>query len=114
MQKNNNNKQHLLQALRALSLQHVEANEQRLFEDFIAHAVQDHLDIDYLNRPLEMIFWNLYGLYRCMRAPDEDCFADGKYTGKIEIYNPSQDTHGWESHHTLIYINGPDRPFLVH
>ena len=113
MQKNNNNKQHLLQALRALSLQHVEATEQRLFEGFIAHAVQDHLDIDYLNRPLEMIFWNLYGLYRCMRAPGEDCFADGKYTGQIEIYNPSQDTHGWESDHTLIYINGPDRPFLV-
>ncbi len=113
MQKDNNNKQHLLQALRALSLQYVDDCEQPLFNSFIDHAVQEHLDIDYLNRPLEMIFWNLYGLYRVICRPAAESFADGNYTGQVEIYNPTQALHGWESQHTLIYVNGPDRPFLV-
>ena len=64
LESNKNNKQHLLQALSALSQQHLEMSEVSLFDQFACHAIQQYLDKDYLNRPLETIFWNLYGLFR--------------------------------------------------
>ena len=64
LESNKNNKQHLLQALSALSQQHLEMSEVSLFDQFACHAIQQYLDKDYLNRPLETIFWNLYGPFR--------------------------------------------------
>lgn len=111
--KSDNNKKHLLQALNALSSNHLQASETSLYQDFIAHAVQEHLDIDYLQRPLEMVFWNLYGLFKLLHQPSKETWLDGSYRGQIRIFNPDRAIDGWNGGHTVIYVNRLDRPFLV-
>ncbi len=114
LKNNNNNKQHLLQALSALSLQHLEMSESSLFDEFACHAIQQYLDKDYLNRPLETIFWSLFALFRVVSNSElpSSTKADMDF-GRVRVFNPRPHLDGWEAAQTIILINCTDRPFLV-
>ncbi|MAH73812.1 MAG: hypothetical protein CBC09_06850 [Cellvibrionales bacterium TMED49] len=114
LEKNNNSKQHLLQALRALSLQHLEMSEVSLFDEFACHAIQQYLDKDYLNRPLETIFWSLYGLFQVVsNYKPKSSTNEDKHYGRVRVFNPKRHLDGWEAVQTIILINCADQPFLV-
>ena len=114
LESNKNNKQHLLQALSALSQQHLEMSEVSLFDQFACHAIQQYLDKDYLNRPLETIFWNLYGLFRVVSNSEPySLMSESMCFGRLRVFNPRTHLDGWECAQTVIFINCPDRPFLV-
>ena len=114
LESNKNNKQHLLQALSALSQQHLEMSEVSLFDQFACHAIQQYLDKDYLNRPLETIFWNLYGLFRVVSNSEPySLTSESMCFGRLRGFNPRTHLDGWECAQTVIFINCPDRPILV-
>ena len=111
--KKNNNRPQLLRALASLSVQHVDEIDKTNFDNFVDHTVKKHLDMDYLNRPLETIFWNIYGLYRFVRVFDSVANSDGVYRGQFMGFNPDRHEDGWVSEHSVIYVNQLDKPFLV-
>ncbi|MAJ86985.1 MAG: NAD-glutamate dehydrogenase [Cellvibrionales bacterium TMED148] len=113
MENKKNNRPHLLRALASFSNQYVDEIDKTNFDNFVDHIIKKHLDIDYLNRPLETIFWNIYGLYRFVRVFDSEIAFDGIYRGQLMGFNPDPHEDGWVSDHSIIYVNQLDKPFLV-
>ena len=68
-------------------------------------------DADYLARPAQDIFWNLWGL--CRFSAEQVDAASAENRARVRVFNPDSERDGWSSAHTTIYINQRDMPFLV-
>ena len=102
----------LIESLAKVAASKLKKGQDAHFQNFIAHAIHFYPDQDYLNRPAEDIFWNIWGLYSFGEAP----FAerdDITHSAKVRVFNPSIEIDSWSSQYTTIYINQRDMPFLV-
>jgi len=80
------------------------------FDNFITNAMQFYPDADYLSRPLEEIFFNIYGLFEFAENGARDK-SPGQ--ARVKAFNPQPEVDGWGSRNSIIYINQQDMPFLV-
>ena len=102
----------LIQSLAKVAASKLKKGQDARFQNFIAHAIHFYPDQDYLNRPSEDIFWNIWGLYSFGETPFT-LRADIAHSAKVRVFNPSIEIDSWSSQYTTIYINQRDMPFLV-
>ena len=102
----------LIQSLAQVAASKLKKGQDAQFQNFIAHAIHFYPDQDYLNRPSEDIFWNIWGLYSFGETPFT-LRADIAHSAKVRVFNPSIEIDSWSSQYTTIYINQRDMPFLV-
>ena len=112
--KNNAQRAGLIQLLNAIASKKLTNAEAQRFENFTANAMHFYPDADYLARPPEDIFWNLWGLCQFSAEVAHTLPAGESISrAKVRVFNPDRKSDGWSSSLTTIYINQPDMPFLV-
>jgi len=109
--KNNNQRGELIAALNKIAARQLTQAQTHQFDNFIANAMHFYPDADYLARPAEDIFWNLWGL--CRFSAEQVDAASAENRARVRVFNPDSERDGWSSAHTTIYINQRDMPFLV-
>ena len=113
--KNKGQRADLIQSLNKLASKSLNKSQAQQFTNFTANAMHFYPDADYLARPPEDIFWNLWSLCRfsteAPSAPVDGEVATGR--AKVRVFNPDPEHDGWSSKHTTIFINQIDMPFLV-
>ena len=62
VKKNNSQRSSLIAALNQVAGKHLSHAQAKQFDNFIANAMHHYPDAEYLARPVEDIFWNLWGL----------------------------------------------------
>ena len=102
-------RQKLIDGLLSIARTVLKEQEQIQFDSFAVNALHFYPDAEYLERPMEDIFWSVWGL--C-------CFAQTFSTktareGKVHVFAPTQQVDGWTSEYTTIYVDHRDMPFLV-
>ena len=112
--KNKGQRADLIQSLNKIASKRLNKSQAQQFDNFTANAMHFYPDADYLARPPEDIFWNLWGLYYFSAEAANTAPADeGVSRAKVRVFNPDPESDGWSSGHTTIYINQRDMPFLV-
>ncbi len=109
--KNNNQRGELIAALNKIAARQLTQAQTHQFDNFIANAMHFYPDADYLARPAQDIFWNLWGL--CRFSAEQVDAASAENRARVRVFNPDSERDGWSSAHTTIYINQRDMPFLV-
>ena len=109
--KNNGQRAQLIDALHKIAARQLTKSQAQEFDNFVANAMHFYPDADYLARPAEEIFWNLWGL-RCFSGESISITSD-ESRARVRVFNPEPEQDGWSSAHTTIYINQRDMPFLV-
>ena len=113
--KNKGQRADLIQSLNKIASKSLNKSQAQQFTNFTANAMHFYPDADYLARPPEDIFWNLWSLCRfSTEAPSPP--VDGQVAAglaKVRVFNPNPEHDGWLSKHTTIFINQHDMPFLV-
>ena len=108
--KKNIGREELERILKSVAADKLDSGRAAEFLNFITNAMHFYPDADYLSRPVEEIFFNIYGLFE---------FAENGSTNKstsqarVKAFNPQPEVDGWGSRNTIIYINQRDMPFLV-
>ena len=108
--KKDDRRQNLIESLAGIAKKKINKSQQAHFNNFTANAIHFYPDADYLKRPSEDIFWNIWGLYLFAEQPFIDA---AEKTAKVRVFNPSVQTDGWSSQYSTIYVNQRDMPFLV-
>ncbi|MBT7563317.1 MAG: hypothetical protein HN621_01405, partial [Porticoccaceae bacterium] len=112
--KQDDRRQTLIQSLNKIAAKKLSKKKQKQFNDFAANAIHFYPDDDYLKRPAEDIFWNIWGLYGFAEPPLEDSGSNSQGSAaKIRVFNPTVELDGWSNHYTTIYVDQRDMPFLV-
>lgn len=108
--KKNIGREELITILKTVSAHKLEAAREAAFLNFVTNAMHFYPDADYLLRPAEEIFFNIYGLFKFAENGSAD-----KPLGqaRVRAFNPEPEVDGWSSRNTIIYINHRDMPFLV-
>ena len=109
--KNNRHRAELIASLSKIAVNQLTQSQAEQFDNFIANAMHFYPDADYLARPPEEIFWNLWGLRRF--SGEAIPMTAGESRARVRVFNPEPELDGWSSVHTTIYINQRDMPFLV-
>jgi glutamate dehydrogenase len=109
--KNINQRGELITSLNKIATRQLTQFQAQQFDNFIANAMHFYPDADYLARPAQDIFWNLWGLCRFSAESVEATNAENR--ARVRVFNPDPELDGWSSAHTTIYINQRDMPFLV-
>ncbi len=102
-------RQQLIDQLLSISRTALNREQQIQFETFVVNALHFYPDAEYLERPIEDIFWSVWGL--C-------CFAqrfsvENAKEGKVRVFTPTEKVDNWNSPYTTIYVDHRDMPFLV-
>ncbi len=114
VKKNNSQRSSLIAALNQVAGKHLSHAQAKQFDNFIANAMHHYPDAEYLARPVEDIFWNLWGLCQfSAESINVGSDATSKGRARVRVFNPEFESDGWSSPHTTIYINQRDMPFLV-
>lgn len=108
--KKDDRRQDLIKSLAVIAKKKINKSQQAQFNNFTANAIHFYPDADYLKRPAEDIFWNIWGLYLFAEKPLN---IPEKQGAKVRVFNPSVKVDGWSSQYCTIYINQLDMPFLV-
>ncbi|MDG0972396.1 MAG: NAD-glutamate dehydrogenase [Porticoccaceae bacterium] len=104
----------LIQLLDKIASKNLNESQAQQFGNFTANAMHFYPDADYLARPPEDIFWNLWGLCQfSAEAASPVKEAETVSRAKVRVFNPEPKVDGWSSGLTTIYINQRDMPFLV-
>ena len=113
--KQDNRRSQLIDSLTKLARGKLSKSRGALFQNFITNAIHFYPDQDYLNRPPEDIFWNIWGLYSFGELSFGSSIERSLSThqAKVKVFNPSVESDSWSSQYTTIYINQKDMPFLV-
>ena len=112
--KQDDRRQTLIQSLNKIAAKKLSKKKQKQFNDFAANAIHFYPDDDYLKRPAEDIFWNIWGLYGFAEPPLEASGPNSQGSAaKIRVFNPTVELDGWSNHYTTIYVDQRDMPFLV-
>ncbi len=101
----------LIASLNKIAARQLTQSHAQQFDGFIANAMHFYPDADYLARPIQDIFWNLWGL--CRFSAEQIDMASTESRARVRVFNPDPELDGWLSGHTTIYINQRDMPFLV-
>ncbi|UVW36290.1 NAD-glutamate dehydrogenase [SAR92 clade bacterium H455] len=109
--KTNNQRGVLIASLSKIAARQLTQSQAQQFDGFIANAMHFYPDADYLARPIQDIFWNLWGL--CQFSAEQIDVASTENRARVRVFNPDPELDGWLSGHTTIYINQRDMPFLV-
>ena len=109
--KTNNQRGVLIASLSKIAARQLTQSQAQQFDGFIANAMHFYPDADYLARPIQDIFWNLWGL--CRFSAEQIDVASTENRARVRVFNPDPELDGWLSGHTTIYINQRDMPFLV-
>lgn len=104
--KKNIGRDELVTILKTVSADKLDADRATQFLDFVVNAIHFYPDADYLARPVEDIFFSIYGLFNFAESPSNS-------GARVRAFNPEPEVDGWGSPHTIIYINQRDMPFLV-
>ena len=108
--KKNIGREELITILETVSAAKLESGRAAAFLNFVSSAMHFYPDTDYLSRPPEEIFFNIYGLFKFA----ENGSADKPVSQpRVKAFNPEPEVDGWGSRNTIIYINHRDMPFLV-
>ena len=113
--KQDNRRTQLIDSLTKLARGKLSKSRGALFQNFITNAIHFYPDQDYLNRPPEDIFWNIWGLYSFGELSFDSSIERSlsAHHAKVKVFNPSVESDSWSSQYTTIYINQKDMPFLV-
>jgi len=109
--KNNNQRGKIIASLNKIAARQLTQFQAQQFDNFIANAMHFYPDADYLARPVQDIFWNLWGL--CRFSAEQVNVNSAENRARVRVFNPDPELDGWSSAHTTIYINQRDMPFLV-
>ena len=109
--KNNNQRGEIIASLNKIAARQLTQFQAQQFDNFIANAMHFYPDADYLARPVQDIFWNLWGL--CRFSAEQVNVNSEENRARVRVFNPDPELDGWSSAHTTIYINQRDMPFLV-
>ena len=99
--KKDDRRQDLIESLAGIAKKKINKSQQAHFNNFTANAIHFYPDADYLKRPSEDIFWNIWGLYLFAEQPFIDA---AEKTAKVRVFNPSVQTDGWSSQYSTIYV----------
>ena len=108
---NNRQRADLIVSLTKIAGRQLNKSQAEQFDNFITNAMHFYPDADYLARPSEEMFWNLWGLRRF--SGEAIPMAADESRARVRVFNPEPEQDGWSSAHTTIYINQRDMPFLV-
>jgi glutamate dehydrogenase len=108
--KKNIGREELVAILKSVSAKKLNSERAAEFIDFITYAMHFYPDGDYLSRPPEDIFFNIYGLFK---FAENAISQDSASRAQVKAFNPQPEVDGWGSANTIIYINQRDMPFLV-
>tara|TARA_B110000008_G_scaffold258262_1_gene277085 strand:+ start:1244 stop:1894 length:651 start_codon:yes stop_codon:yes gene_type:complete len=108
--KKDDRRQDLIKSLSSIAKKKINRSQQAHFNNFTANAIHFYPDADYLKRPSEDIFWNIWGLYLFAEQPFIDATLQ---VAKVRVFNPTVKIDGWSSQYSTIYVNQRDMPFLV-
>ena len=108
--KKNIGREELAGILTAVAVDKLSSSQADEFLDFIVNAMHFYPDADYLARPAEQIFFNIYGLFTFNKKADNVALAGH---ARVKAFNPEPEVDGWNSPYSIIYINQRDMPFLV-
>ena len=126
--KNKDQRAQLITSLNSIAKKQLTKLQAGQFEQFLVSAMHFYPDADYLNRPPEDIFFSLWGLLNFSAsaagsagslgsAEPAESTESTKTTDSchaaVRVFNPDQESDGWSSRYTSIYINQRDMPFLV-
>ncbi len=101
--KQDDRRQTLIQSLNKIAAKKLSKKKQKQFNDFAANAIHFYPDDDYLKRPAEDIFWNIWGLYGFAEPPLEASGLNSQGSAaKIRVFNPTLELDGWSSDYTTI------------
>ena len=108
--KKNIGREQLVTILKSASADKLDSRRAAEFLNFILNALHFYPDAEYLSRPAEDIFFNIYGLFQFA----ENSAREGTTNqARVKAFNPQPEIDGWASPQTIIYINQWDMPFLV-
>ena len=108
--KKNIGREQLVTILKSVSADKLDSERAAEFLNFIVDAMHFYPDADYLSRPVEEIFFNIYGLFQFAENSAREGSAN---QARLKAFNPQPEVDGWASPQTVIYINQRDMPFLV-
>ena len=108
--KKNIGREQLVTILKSVSADKLDSERAAEFLNFIVDAMHFYPDADYLSRPVEEIFFNIYGLFQFAENSAREGSAN---QARVKAFNPQPEVDGWASPQTVIYINQRDMPFLV-
>jgi glutamate dehydrogenase len=93
--KNNNQRGELITALNKIAARQLTQTQAHQFDNFIANAMHFYPDADYLARPAQDIFWNLWGL--CRFSAEQVDATSTENRARVRVFNPDPDRDGWSS-----------------
>ena len=108
--KKNIGREELVAILKSVSANKLDSGQAADFLDFVINAMHFYPDEDYLSRPADDIFFNIYGLFNFAR---NTAGKESATQARVKAFNPQPEVDGWGSPNTIIYINQRDMPFLV-
>ena len=108
--KKNIGREELEGILKSVAADKLDSERAAEFLNFITNAMHFYPDADYLSRPVEEIFFNIYGLFEFAENGAQDKSSS---QARVKAFNPQPEIDGWGSQNTIIYINQRDMPFLV-
>ncbi len=97
--KKDDRRQDLIKSLAVIAKKKINKSQQAQFNNFTANAIHFYPDADYLKRPAEDIFWNIWGLYLFAEKPLN---IPEKQGAKVRVFNPSVKVDGWSSQYLFI------------
>ena len=108
--KKNIGRKELEAILRSVAADKLDSERAAEFLNFITNAMHFYPDAEYLSRPAEEIFYNIYGLFE---FAENGAHEQSPSQARVKAFNPQPEVDGWGSQNTIIYINQRDMPFLV-
>jgi glutamate dehydrogenase len=86
----------LIQLLDRIASKNLNESQAQQFGNFTANAMHFYPDADYLARPPEDIFWNLWGLCQfSAEAASPVKEAETVSRAKVRVFNPEPKVDGW-------------------
>jgi len=112
--KKNIGREELVAILKSVSSINLSSQRSADFLDFVINTMHFYPDADYLARPSEEIFFNIYGLFKFAEKSRVNITGEAPISSaRVKAFNPQPEVDGCSSSHTIIYINQLDMPFLV-
>ena len=88
--KKNIGREELVTILKSVSAAKLDSKRAAEFLDFVVNAMHFYPDADYLARPVEEIFSNIYGLFNFAESPSNA-------EARVRAFNPQPEVNGWSS-----------------
>ena len=85
----------LIASLNKIAARQLTQSHAQQFDGFIANAMHFYPDADYLARPIQDIFWNLWGL--CRFSAEQIDMASTESRARVRVFNPDPELDGWRN-----------------